>query len=308
MKILIATEKPFAKSAVESMRAMIEHEEYDLRLLENYTDKSELLEAVSKADALIVRSDKITADVIAAAPNLKIIVRAGAGYDNIDLDAASERNIVVMNTPGQNANAVAELVMGLAVYAARNMFNGKSGSELKGKKLGIYGFGNIGRLVAKLAQGYGMEVSAYDAYVKKSDISDAHVTPIYSPTDLFKENQYVSLHIPATPDNLKCVDWPLLKSMPQGATLINTARKEIIDETAIKRALRERDDFKYVSDIAPDCADELKEAFPARIYATPKKMGAQTAEANFNAGVAAARQVINFIQNDDTTFQVNKKK
>ena len=306
MKVLVATEKPFAAEAVEGIRQEIESAGYELELLEKYSSKDELLAAVATADALIVRSDKVTADVIAAAPALKIVVRAGAGYDNVDLAAASERGIVVENTPGQNSNAVAELVFGLAVMAARNMLDGTSGSELKGKRLGIHAFGQVGRNVARIAKGFGMEVCALDPYCPDSAMTDAGVTPVHDLRSLYSDNRYVSLHIPATPETRGSVGYDLITLLPKGGVLINTARKEVIDEEGLARALADRPDIKYVADVKPDNADELKERFGNRVFFTPKKMGAQTAEANINAGIAAAEQVVAYLRDGINRFQVNK--
>ncbi len=306
MKVLVATVKPFAAEAVEKIKGIIDNAGYEFALLEKYEDNSQLLEAVADADALIIRSDKITREVMDAANNLKIVVRAGAGYDNVDLEAASEKEIVVMNTPGQNSNAVAELALGLMVYAARGFFNGKPGTELKGKTLGIHAYGNVGKLVGKIAKGFGMEVSAYDPFIPKETIEADGVKVYDSVEELYANNQYISLHIPANDKTKKSINYDLLNKMPKGATLINTARKEVIDEEGLLQLLRERDDFKYVSDIAPDNGELLLERFNERCYFTPKKMGAQTAEANINAGVAAANQIVNFFEKGDKTFQVNK--
>lgn len=306
MKVLVATEKPFAAQAVEGIRAEIEGAGYELELLEKYTSKEELLAAVATADALIIRSDKVTPEVIAAAPKLKIVVRAGAGYDNVDLAAATERGIVVENTPGQNSNAVAELVFGLAVMAARNMLDGTSGSELKDKRLGIQAFGQVGRNVARIAKGFGMEVSALDPYCPDEAMTAAGVTPVHDLKALYADNRYVSIHIPATPETRGSIGYDLITLMPKGGVLINTARKEVIDEEGLKRALADRPDLKYVADVAPDCAAELQEAYGKRVLFTPKKMGAQTAEANINAGIAAARQVVAYLRDGIDRFRVNK--
>ncbi len=306
MKVLIATEKPFAPAAIEQIKPIFDKAGYELELLEKYTDKSQLLEKVADADALIIRSDKITKEVMEAANNLKIVVRAGAGYDNVDLNAATEKGIVVMNTPGQNSNAVAELALGLMVYMARGMFNGKPGTELKGKTLGIHAYGNVGRLVAKIAKGFGMQVSAFDPFIPKEQIEAEGIKVYESAEELYSNNQYVSLHIPANEKTKNSINYNLLNKMPNGATLVNTARKEVVDENDLVKLLNERTDFKYVSDIAPTNADELLGKFPAQCFFTPKKMGAQTAEANINAGVAAANQIVNFIENGDITFKVNR--
>jgi len=305
MKVLIATEKPFAPVAVKGIREIIEKAGFQLALLEKYTEKAQLIEAVADADALIIRSDKIDAEVMAAAPNLKIVVRAGAGYDNVDLAAATERGIVVMNTPGQNSNAVAELVFGLLVYAVRNFYNGKAGTELKGKKLGILAFGNVGRNVARVAAGFGMEVSAYDAFCPRESIEQAGVRAAASQEELFETCDIVSLHIPATPETRQSINYDLVGRMKKGGILINTARKEVINEPELLKLMAERDDLKYITDIKPDADAEFAK-FEGRYFSTPKKMGAQTAEANVNAGLAAARQIVGFIKDGVTKFQVNK--
>jgi len=305
MKVLVATEKPFAKVAVDGIREVVEGAGYELALLEKYSDKAQLLEAVADADALIIRSDKVDAEVLDAAAKLKIVVRAGAGYDNIDLEAATAHKVVAMNTPGQNSNAVAELALGLMVYAVRNFYNGTSGTELLGKRLGIHAFGNVGRNVARIAKGFGMEVSAYDAYCPDEAMVAAGVTPVHSANELYETCDIVSLHIPATPETVKSIDYALLNRMPKGAILVNTARKEVMNEEDLIRLMNERADFKYVTDIMP-VADAQMRAFEGRYFATPKKMGAQTAEANINAGIAAANQIVDFFKNGNTRFQVNK--
>lgn len=306
MKVLIATEKPFAATAVQGIREVIEAAGYELALLEKYTQKSELLEAVSDADALIVRSDKVDAEVLDAAKNLKIVVRAGAGFDNLDLEAATAHNVVAMNTPGQNSNAVAELVMGMLVYAVRNFYNGKSGSELMGKRLGILAFGNVGRNVARIAKGFGMEVSAYDAYCPAQAIEEAGVHAVANQEELFATCDIVSLHIPATAETRKSINAALVGSMKPGAILVNTARKEVIDEEGLMKIMEERDDIKYVTDIMPDADAAFAEKFPGRYFSTPKKMGAQTAEANANAGIAAAKQIVGYLKDGITKFQLNR--
>ena len=306
MKVLIATEKPFAATAVQGIREVIEAAGYELALLEKYTQKSELLEAVSDADALIVRSDKVDAEVLEAAKNLKIVVRAGAGFDNLDLEAATAHNVVAMNTPGQNSNAVAELVMGMLVYAVRNFYNGKSGSELMGKRLGILAFGNVGRNVARIAKGFGMEVSAYDAYCPAQAIEEAGVHAVANQEELFATCDIVSLHIPATPETRKSINAALVGSMKPGAILVNTARKEVIDEEGLIKVMEERADIKYVTDIMPDADAAFAEMFPGRYFSTPKKMGAQTAEANANAGIAAAKQIVGYLKDGITKFQLNR--
>ncbi len=306
MKVLVATEKPFATVAVNGIREVIENAGFELELLEKYTSKQDLLDAVSIADGLIIRSDKVDVHVFDAAKNLKIVVRAGAGYDNVDLAAATAHGVCVENTPGQNSNAVAELVFGLAVMAVRNMYNGTSGSELKDKSLGIHAFGQVGRNVARIAKGFNMSVSALDPYCPDEVMVTAGVTPIHSVEDLYKNNQVVSLHIPATDETRKSVGYDLITLMPKNGVLINTARKEVIDEDGLRKALRERQDLKYVADIRPEIATELEEEFAGRVFFTPKKMGAQTSEANINAGIAAANQVVAFLRDGIDRFRVNK--
>ena len=287
MKVLVATEKPFAAIAVDGIRQVIDEAGYELQLLEKYTDRQQLLNAVADVDALIIRSDKVDAQLFDAAKNLKIVVRAGAGYDNVDLAAATAHNVCVENTPGQNSNAVAELVFGLAVMAARNMYDGTSGTELKGKHLGIHAFGQVGRNVARIAKGFDMEVSALDPYCPDDVMLQAGVTPLHSVEELYEKNNVVSLHIPATPETKGSIGYDLIMKMPKGGMLINTARKEVIDEAGLAKALEERPDIKYLADIKPDNAEELSAKFSNRVFFTPKKMGAQTAEANINAGIAA---------------------
>ena len=306
MKVLVATEKPFAKVAVDGIREVIEGAGYELALLEKYTDKKQLLDAVADADALIIRSDIVDAEVLDAAKQLKIVVRAGAGYDNIDLEAATAHKVVAMNTPGQNSNAVAELALGLMVYAVRNLYNGTSGTELKGKKLGIHAFGNVGRNVARIAKGFGMNVYAYDAYCPDEAMIAAHVTPLHSAEELYKTCDIVSLHIPATAETKNSINHDLVALMPKGGVLVNTARKEVIDEDGLITLMLERTDLRYMTDIMPAADAKFRELFAGRYFATPKKMGAQTAEANINAGIAAAKQIVDFIQNGNTKFQVNK--
>ncbi|MGN0219777.1 MAG: NAD(P)-dependent oxidoreductase [Muribaculaceae bacterium] len=304
-KILVATEKPFAAVAVEGIRREIEGAGYELALLEKYGSRAELLAAVADAEGLIVRSDIIDREVIDAARELKIIVRAGAGYDNIDLEAARERGIVVENTPGQNSNAVAELAFGMLVMAVRNMYNGTSGSELKGKRLGIQAFGQVGRNIARIAKGFGMEVSAVDPYCPATVMEEAGVKPCGSVAELYRDNNVVSINIPATPETVKSIGYDLLTSMPRNGVVVNTARKEVIDEEGLARALADRSDLKYVADVKPGNADELVERFGDRVFFTPKKMGAQTAEANINAGIAAARQTVAYLRDGVDRFRVN---
>lgn len=305
MKVLIATEKPFAPAAVEGIRKEIEGAGHQLALLEKYTDKAQLLSAVADADALIIRSDKVDAEVLDAAKQLKIVVRAGAGYDNIDLAAATAHNVIVENTPGQNSNAVAELVFGLLVYTVRNFYNGKAGSELKGKRLGILAFGNVGRNVARIAKGFGMEVSAYDAFCPAEAIEKAGVKAAKSQDELFQTCDIVSLHIPATAETKNSINYATVNQLKKGGILINTARKEVINEPELLKLLAEREDLKYITDIKPDADAEFAK-FEGRYFSTPKKMGAQTAEANINAGIAAAKQINAFFATGDKKFQVNK--
>jgi len=306
MKILIATEKPFAADAVQKIKQVVDNAGFEFILLEKYTDKSQLIDAVKDVNAIIIRSDEIDAEVFNAAKQLKIVVRAGAGYDNVDLNAATAHGVVVMNTPGQNANAVAELVFGMMVYAIRSMFDGNSGTELLGKKLGIHAYGNVGRNVARIARGFGMEVYAYDAFVPVESIEKDGVKALTSVDELYTKCQYVSLHIPATPETKNSINFALLEKMPKKAVLVNTARKEVINEADLMKLMEARPDFKYLTDITPSNDAELKEKFQQRYFSTPKKMGAQTAEANNNAGIAAANQIVDFFKTGNKKFQVNK--
>lgn len=305
-KVLVATDKPFAKIAVDGIRQIVEKTGYELVLLEKYTDHADFIKAVEDVDAIIIRSDIADRKVIEAGKNLKIIVRAGAGYDNIDLAAAKEHQIVAMNTPGQNSNAVAELALGMMVYMARNAFNGTSGFELRGKSLGIHAYGNVGRYVAAIAKGFGMEIYAFDPFVDASTMEKDGIKPVNSVEALYSQCQYISLHIPANAQTKKSIGFELLSKMPKGATLVNTARKEVIDEEGLLRIFAKRPDFKYLSDIEPDCKAEISEKFTGRFFFTPKKMGAQTSEANINAGLAAAQQIVDFLEKGITTYQVNK--
>ncbi|NTW26379.1 MAG: 3-phosphoglycerate dehydrogenase [Lentimicrobium sp.] len=305
-KVLIATDKPFAKVAVDGIRQIVEKAGYELLLLEKYTDQSDFIKAIEAVDAVIIRSDIADRNVIEAGKKLKIIVRAGAGYDNIDLAAATEHKVVAMNTPGQNSNAVAELALGMMVYMARNSFNGSSGTELRGKSLGIHAYGNVGKYVATIAKGFGMNVFAFDPFVAASVIEDDGLHAVGTVEELYSKCQYVSLHIPANAQTKKSIGFDLLSKMPKGATLVNTARKEVIDEEGLLKVFAERPDFKYLSDIEPDCKAEIIEKYSGRFFFTPKKMGAQTSEANINAGLAAANQIVDFLENGITTFQVNK--
>ena len=305
-KILIATEKPFSKVAVDGIKKVADEAGMELALLEKYTEKAQLLDAVSTADALIVRSDKVDAEVIAAAKNLKIVVRAGAGFDNLDLEACTKAGVVAMNTPGQNANSVAELVFGMLVMAVRNFYDGTSGTELMGKKLGILAFGNVGRNVARIAKGFGMDVYAYDAFCPAEVIESAGVKAVANQEELFEQCNIVSLHIPATPETRQSINAALVGKMPKGGILVNTARKEVIDEASLLELMKERTDLKYVADIKPDMHEDYAAALAGRYFATPKKMGAQTAEANVNAGIAAAKQIVGYLKDGITKFQLNK--
>ncbi len=304
-KVLVATVKPFAPLAVSEIKKVLDQAGYELTLLEKYASQDDLIQAVKDADAVIVRSDIVDAAVIGAMEKTKVIVRAGAGYDNIDLAAASAKNIVVMNTPGQNSNAVGELVIGMMVFMARNQYNGTSGTELKNKTLGLQAYGNVGKYVAEIAKGFGMEIYAYDPFIDQKIIEDAGITAVDSLEELYSACQYISLHIPANEHTKGSVNYGLLSLMPKNATLVNGARKEVINEEDLLRIFEVRDDFKYLADIAPNCREEIENKYPGRFFFTPKKMGAQTAEANINAGIAAAQQIVNYIENNDNTFQVN---
>ena len=305
-KILVATEKPFAKNAVDGIKKIVEEAGYKTELLENYTQKKELLSVVPDVDAIIIRSDIIDSEVLESAHKLKIVVRAGAGYDNIDLASAKAKGVVAMNTPGQNSNAVAELAIGMMVLAARNNFNGTSGTELRGKKLGLHAFGYVSKAVAAIAKGFGMEIYAFDPFVDKKTIEAEGIHYCEKVEDVYKNCQYISLHMPANAQTKKSINFDLLSLMPKGATLVNTARKEVIDEESLLAMFAERTDFKYVSDVEPDCKGVIAEKYSGRFFFTPKKIGAQTSEANNNAGLAAARQIVDFFTKNDTTFQVNK--
>ena len=306
MKVLVATDKPFAKIAVDGIRKEVEAAGYELVLLEKYGEKAKLLEAVKDANAIIIRSDIIDAEVLDAAKELKIVVRAGAGYDNVDLAAATAHNVCVMNTPGQNSNAVAELALGMMVMAVRNFYNGTSGSELMGKKLGIHAYGNVGRNVARIAKGFGMEIYAFDAYCPKEVIEADGVIPVDSAEALYETCNVVSIHIPATPGTRMSINYNLLNRMPKNGLIVNTARKEVINEIELVKVMEDRADLKYVTDIMPDDHEELMEKFIGRYFTTPKKMGAQTAEANINAGIAAANQIVGFFKDGCEKFRVNK--
>jgi len=304
-RVLVATVKPFAKAAVNQIKSTFEKAGYDYEFFEKYESQDDLKKAVADADALIIRSDKITEEIMDAAPKLKIVVRAGAGFDNVDLAAATARNIVVMNTPGQNSNAVAELVLGMMVFQARNHFNGKPGTELKGKKLGIQAYGHVGKNVARIAKGFGMEVFAFDPFVDKADIEADSVSVFDNVEEMYSACDYISLHIPANKHTIKSINYALLSKTKEGATLINTARKEVIDEEGLLKMLNNRNDFSYIADIAPGNREDIEKEFGNRCFFTPKKMGAQTAEANLNAGIAASNQIIAFLEKGDTTFKVN---
>ena len=306
MKVLLATQKPFAAAAVKGITDILEAAGHEVAKSEKYEAQEDFVKAVADAEALIIRSDKVTAEVIAAAPKLKIVVRAGAGYDNVDLEAATAKGIVVMNTPGQNSNAVAELALGLMIFMARTQFTPATGSELGGKRLGVQAYGNVGRLVGQKAKALGMEVSALDPFLTDEQIIAGGADPVHSLEELYAASDYLSIHIPALPSTIKSIGYALISKMPKGATLVNTARKEVIDEEGLMKALEERPDLKYVADVMPDNYAALQEKFGARVFATPKKMGAQTAEANVNAGLAAARQIVDFFATGNCKFQVNK--
>lgn len=304
-RVLIATDKPFAPIAVQGIRKVLDEAGYELVLLEKYTAQSDFVNAVKDVDAVIIRSDLATREVLEAGDRLKIVVRAGAGYDNIDLPAATEKGIVAMNTPGQNSNAVAELAFGMMVMAARGFYDGKSGTELRGKNIGLHAYGNVGKYVAAIAKGFGMNLFAYDPFVSADAIKNDGITPVSTVEELYSKCEYVSLHIPANAQTKKSINFELLSKMPKGATVVNTARKEVICEESLIKMFETRPDFKYVSDIEPDCKDGVAERFPGKFFFTPKKMGAQTEEANINAGIAAAQQIVAFLEKGDVTFKVN---
>jgi len=304
-KVLIATVKPFSNQAVEEVKGVFKEAGYEVVVLSKYAEQADLVRAVADVDALIIRSDQVDREVIEAGSKLKIVVRAGAGYDNVDLESATKKGVVVMNTPGQNSNAVAELAFGMMVYMNRNGFTPTTGTELRGKELGIHAYGAVGRIVGLIGKGFGMKVFAYDPYVDPVIIKNDGVVYEDSAEGLYSKCQFISLHIPSTDETRKSVNYNLLSRMPEGATLVNTARKEVIDEEGLKRMFAEREDFRYLSDIVPDCMEELEKLYEGRVFFTPKKMGAQTAEANLNAGVAAARQIVNFLEKGDTTYKVN---
>ncbi len=304
-KVLIATEKPFAPAAVKGIQQVFNQAGYEVVLLENYTTAEDWKKVASDVDAMIIRSDKATAEIIEAAPKLKVIVRAGAGYDNIDLEACTKAGVVAMNTPGQNSNAVAELAFGMMLYQLRKGFNGKSGSELRDKKLGIHAYGNVGKYVAEIAKGFGMKLFAFDPFVSNEDMEKDGLTPVDSVEELYSVCDFVSLHIPSNDKTKKSIGEALLGKMPKGGCLVNTARKEVIDEEGLLKVMEAREDLCYLSDVAPDCREEVEQRFPGRFVFTAKKMGAQTSEANINAGIAAANQIVNFLEKGDATFKVN---
>lgn len=306
MKILVATEKAFVAVAVKQIREVVESAGHELALLENYKDVSELLSAVSDADAMIVRSDLVTAEVLDAAKKLRIVVRAGAGYDNLDLAACTAHKVVAMNTPGQNSNAVAELAFEMMLYQARGGFGGKSGTELRGKSIGLHAFGNVGKYMAEIAKGFGMVVYAYDPFVSEKEIEKQGINVCKSVEDLYSVCQYISLHMPANDKTKKSIGYDLLKKMPADAVLVNTARKEVIDEDGLLKIFAERPDFKYLSDVEPDSKAQFEEKYKGRFIFTAKKMGAQTEEANINAGVAAAHQIVDYFRTGNERFKLNK--
>ena len=306
MKVLLATQKPFAAKAVEGIVSILTQAGHQVIKLEKYAEQSDLVKAVADVEAIIIRSDKVTEEVMAAAPKLKIVVRAGAGFDNVDLAAATAKGIVVMNTPGQNSNAVAELALGLMIFMARTQFTPATGSELQGKRLGVQAYGNVGRLVGQKAKALGMEICALDPFLTDEQIVAGGATPVHSVEELYASSDYLSIHIHALPSTIGSIGYDLITKMPKGATLVNTARKEVIDEEGLRKALEDRPDLKYVADVMPDNYAALQEAFGPRVFATPKKMGAQTAEANVNAGLAAARQIVDFFATGNRKFQVNK--
>lgn len=306
MKVLVATQKPFAKAAVDGIKEILEGAGHEVVLLEKYAEEQDLIAALGGVNAMIVRSDKVTPAVLDAAKDLKIVVRAGAGYDNVDLESAKAHGVVVENTPGQNSNAVAELAIAMMIYMSRNQFTPATGTEISGKKVGIQAFGNVGRLVGKKAEALGMTVLATDPFIPAEKIAEAGATPVGTVKELYAKSDFVSVHIPATPETIGSIGYELITSMPKGAVLVNTARKEVIDEAGLEKALEDRLDLKYITDVAPGNLETLKEKFGLRVFATPKKMGAQTAEANVNAGLAAARQIVAYFADGCTKFQVNK--
>ena len=306
MKVLLATQKPFAAKAVDGIVKILTEAGHEVVKLEKYAEQADFVKAVADVEAIIIRSDKVTEEVMAAAPKLKIVVRAGAGYDNVDLEAATKRGVVVMNTPGQNSNAVAELALGLMIFMARTQFTPATGTELQGKRLGVQAYGNVGRLVGQKAKAFGMKIHALDPFLTDEQIVAGGADPVHSVEELYAASDYLSIHIPALPSTIKSIGYDLITKMPKGATLVNTARKEVIDEEGLEKALEERPDLKYVTDVMPDNYAVLQEKFGLRVFATPKKMGAQTSEANVNAGLAAARQIADFFATGNRKFQVNK--
>ena len=306
MKVLVATQKPFSAAAVAGIKDIVLAAGHEFAVLEKYPEQADLVKAVADADALIIRSDKVTAEVLEAARNLKIVVRAGAGFDNVDLAAATAHKVVVMNTPGQNSNAVAELAIAMMIFMSRNQFTPATGGEIMGKRLGIQAFGNVGRLVGAKAKALGMELIALDPFLTPKQIEAGGAKPVFNVEELYSNADFVSVHIPALPATIKSIGYDLITKMPKGATLVNTARKEVIDEEGLMRALEDRPDLKYITDVMPDNYEALREKFGLRVFATPKKMGAQTAEANMNAGLAAARQIVDYFATGNTRFQVNK--
>jgi len=306
MKVLVATEKAFAPVAIKLIREVTDAAGFQLALFENYKDVSELLAAVADADAMIVRSDLVTPQVLDAAKKLRIVVRAGAGYDNLDLPACTAHKVVAMNTPGQNSNAVAELAFEMMLYQARGGFAGKSGTELRGKTVGLHAFGNVGKYMAEIAKGFGMDIYAFDPFVNEDVMKKAGVKACRSAEELYSKCQYVSLHIPANDKTKKSVGYELLKTMQKNAVLVNTARKEVINEDGLLKIFEERPDFRYLSDVEPDCKSVFEEKYKGRFIFTAKKMGAQTEEANINAGVAAARQIVDYFKTGNEKFKVNK--
>ena len=306
MKVLLATQKPFAAKAVEGIESILKEAGHEVEKLEKYESQEDLIAAAADAEAMIIRSDKVTPEVLEAAKKLKIVVRAGAGFDNVDLAAATAHGVVVMHTPGQNSNAVAELAIAMMIYMSRTQFTPATGSEIMGKKLGIQAFGNVGRLVGAKAEALGMKVMAIDPFLPAEKIIAGGAEPASSLENLYSSCNFVSIHIPATPETIKSIGYDLVTKMPKGACLVNTARKEVIDEEGLMKALEERQDLKYITDVMPDNYAEMREKFGLRVFATPKKMGAQTSEANINAGLAAARQIVDYFATGNTRFQVNK--
>lgn len=304
-KILIATVKPFAPVAVKKISKIFKKAGYEVQLLEKYATKDELLNAVATVDAAIIRSDKFDAEVLNAAKNLKIVVRAGAGYDNVDLKVATVNKVVVMNTPGQNANAVAELAIGLAILGIREQFSGKPGGELRGRTMGLHGFGFVARNVFRIARAMGMKVIVYTRY-STAAAAAIGLKVTNSLEQLYEKSDVVSIHVPARGEHLKSVSYEVLNHLKDGSIIVNTARKEVINEPDLVKIMEEKPNVKYMSDLTPDCESEFKEKFPGRFFFTPKKAGAQTAEANLNAGIAAAEQIVGFFESGDVMHKVNE--